>query len=101
MVGRGMKTWTGKVTYLPASEAKTIQPPMSSKLGGPVAVKPSEDPNHLVPQSQVFLVDVDIDEPDDAIALNTLAQVHIHCRYRSISWWVWRTVSGTFDVRLL
>jgi hypothetical protein len=44
---------------------------------------------------------VDIDEPDDAIALNTLAQVHIHCRYRSIAWWVWRTVTRTFDVRLL
>jgi putative peptide zinc metalloprotease protein len=100
-VGRGMKTWTGKVTSLPPSEARTIQPAMSSKLGGPVAVKPSEDPNHLVPQSQVFLVDVDIDEPDDAIALNTLAQVHIHCRYRSIAWWVWRTVTRTFDLRLL
>ena len=101
IVGRGMQLYTGKITYLPPSEAKTILPALSSKAGGPVAVKPSEDPNHLVPQSQVFLVDVDLEDPDSAIALNSLAQVHIHCRYRSIAWWVWRTVSSTFDLRLL
>jgi len=100
-VGRGMKTWTGKVTALPPSEAKTVLPALSSKLGGPVAVKPSEDPNHLAPQSQVFLVDVDIDQPDDAMALNTLAQVHMHCRYRSIAWWAWRTIAGSLDLRLM
>jgi putative peptide zinc metalloprotease protein len=100
-VGRGMKTWTGKVTTLPPSEAKTVLPALSSKLGGPVAVKPSEDPNHLTPQSQVFLVDVDIDQPDDAMALNTLAQVHMHCRYRSIAWWGWRTIAGSLDLRLM
>jgi putative peptide zinc metalloprotease protein len=100
-VGRGMKTWTGKVTTLPPSEAKTVLPALSSKLGGPVAVKPSEDPNHLAPQSQVFLVDVDIDQPDDAMALNTLAQVHMHCRYRSIAWWGWRTIAGSLDLRLM
>jgi putative peptide zinc metalloprotease protein len=99
-VGRGMKTWTGTVTALPPSEAKTVLPALSSKLGGPVAVKPSEDPNHLAPQSQVYLVDVDIDRPDEAIALNTLAQVHMHCRYRSIAWWGWRTIAGSLDLKL-
>jgi hypothetical protein len=69
-------------------------------MGGPVAVKPGDDVNRLRPQSQVFLVDVDIDHPDDAIALNTLAQVHIHCRHRSIAWWLWRTVTSTFDLPL-
>ncbi len=101
LVGRGLKTWQGKVTHLPSSEARTVLPPLSSKLGGPVAVKPSDDPNKLVPQSQVFLVDVDLEDPDQAMALNTLAQVHIHCRYRSIAWWVYRTVNATFDLRLL
>jgi putative peptide zinc metalloprotease protein len=100
-IGRGMKTFTGKVTALPPSEAKTVLPALSSKLGGPVAVKPSEDPNNLAPQSQVFLVDVDIDHPDDAMALNTLAQVHMHCRYRSIAWWGWRTIAGSLDLRLM
>jgi putative peptide zinc metalloprotease protein len=101
IVGRGMKTWTGKVTQLPPSEAKTIPVALSTKVGGPIAVKPSDDTQHLQPQSQVFLVDVDILDPDDAISLNSLAQVHIHCRYRSVAWWVWRTVSSTFDLRLL
>jgi putative peptide zinc metalloprotease protein len=102
IVGRGMTTWTGLVDSIPPSEARTVLPALSNKLGGPVAVRPGgDDPNHLVPQSQVFLVDVDLEDPDEAIALNSLAQVHIHCRYRSIAWWVWRTVSSTFDLRLM
>jgi putative peptide zinc metalloprotease protein len=101
IVGDGMKTRVGHVLHLPPSEASTIPPALSSKLTGPVPVKPSEDPNKLVPQSQVFLVDIDFDRENDDIALNTLAQVHIHCRYRSVAWWVWRTVSQTFDLRLL
>jgi len=101
VVGRGMKTWTGKVTTLPPSEAKTIPVALSTKVGGPIAIKPSDDTQHLQPQSQVFLVDVDLEDPDEAISLNSLAQVHIHCRYRSVAWWVWRTVSSAFDLRLL
>lgn len=104
LVGRGMKTWTGHVTRLPPSQALTISPPLApltSKMGGPVPVKPSEDTSKLYPQSPIFLVDVDIDHPDDAIAINTLAQVHVHCRYRSVAWWLWRKVTSTFDLRLL
>jgi putative peptide zinc metalloprotease protein len=102
LVGRGMKTWTGHVTHLPPSESHTIPLPLSSKMGGPIPVKPGgDDPNKLAPQSPVFLVDVDLDNPDDAIALNTQAQVHIHCRYRSIAWSLWRWATSTFDLRLL
>ena len=101
VVGRGMKTWTGKVTTLPPSEAKTIPVALSTKVGGPIAIKPSDDTQHLQPQSQVFLVDVDLEDPDEAISLNSLAQVHIHCRYRSCAWGIWRWVSSTFDLRLL
>jgi putative peptide zinc metalloprotease protein len=102
IIGDGMKTRSGHVLHLPPSEASTVPPALSSKLTGPVPVKPSEDPNKLVPQSQVFLVDVDFDRDEgEGIALNTLAQVHVHCRYRSVAWWLWRTVSQTFDLRLL
>jgi hypothetical protein len=48
----------------------------------------------------VFLVGVDIVEPDDTIAINSIAQVKIHNEYRSCAWWVWRTVTGAFDLHL-
>ena len=37
-----------------------------------------------MPQSQVFLVGIDFEQPDDSIAIGTLAQVKIHCEYRSV-----------------
>jgi putative peptide zinc metalloprotease protein len=102
VVGRGMTTWTGRVMNLPPSETISLDkfPELSSKFGGPVPVKPASD-SKLVPQSQVFLVDVDFDAPDRAIAVNSLAQVHIHCEWRSIAWFVWRKVSSTFDLPLM
>jgi hypothetical protein len=53
-----------------------------------------------MPQAQVFLVGINFDHPDDAIAPGTLAQVKIHCEYRSAAWWTWRTISATFDLGL-
>jgi putative peptide zinc metalloprotease protein len=101
--GRGGKTWAGHVAvaYLPAAEAKDIPLNLSSKAGGPVAVKPSNDPNQLAPQAQVYLVSVDLDQPDSAIVLGSLAQVKIHCEYRSTAWWLYRTIASTFDLHLL
>lgn len=101
--GRGAKTWEGRVTRagLPESEAREVPPALASKAGGPLAVKPSADPNRLEPQSQVYLLGVDLVEPDGAIALGTMAQVKIHCEYRSVAWWLWRTISSTFDLPLL
>ena len=83
-----------------AAEAKTIPPALSSKGGGPLAVKPGGDPNQLVPQSQVYLVGINVEQPDEAIAPGSMAQVKIHCEYRSCAWWVWRTLSQTFDLGL-
>ncbi len=100
--GRGAKTWKGQVgpAYLPESEAKEVPLALSTKGGGPLAIKPGSDPNHLAPQSQVYLVGVRFLEPDAAIAPGSLAQVKIHCEYRSAAWWVWRSISATFDLGL-
>ncbi len=99
--GRDSKTWTGRLSYLPDAEAKEIPAALSNKAGGPVAVQPSGNPNQLVPQSQVYLVGIDIDDADAAICPGVLAQVKIHCEYRSCAWWVWRLLSSTFDLGLL
>jgi putative peptide zinc metalloprotease protein len=99
--GRSSKLWAGKISQLPTSNAPDIPVQLSNKAGGPVAVKPTSDPNKLVPQSQVFLVGIDFEKPDDGIAINTQAQVKIHCEYRSCAWWIHRTIASTFDIGLL
>jgi putative peptide zinc metalloprotease protein len=100
--GRDGKRWTGHINPLPESEAKDIPLPLSSKAGGPVAVRPSSDPNKLIPQSQQYLVAIDLDNPDNDHALlpGMMAQVKVHCRWRSGAWWVWRSLSSTFDLGL-
>jgi hypothetical protein len=99
--GHGSKLWQGRIGVMPKSAAKTIPMQLSTKAGGPLAVKPGSNPNELEPQSQVFLVGVDLIDPDDTIAINSHAQVKIHCEYHSCAWWIYRTVSATFDLGLM
>jgi putative peptide zinc metalloprotease protein len=101
--GRAEKLWHGKlVTPLSPQEATKLPPQLSSKFGGPIAIKPGGEQNQqYVPQSQQYLVFVDIIDPDNAIAPGTLAQAKINCQYRTCAWWVWRTVSNTFDLGLM
>jgi putative peptide zinc metalloprotease protein len=99
--GRDSRTWHGRLSYFPDSEAHEIPPALSNRAGGPVAVAPGGDANHLVPISQAYLVGIDIDDPDAAICPGVLAQVKIHCEHRTCAWWVWRLLSGTFDIGLL
>ena len=37
-------------------------------------------------------------KPSPTIAINTLAQVKVHCEYRTCAWWAYRTICTTFDV---
>jgi putative peptide zinc metalloprotease protein len=100
--GHGSTTWTGQIGTLPKSEAKEIPDALSNKLGGPVPVKPATtNSNQMVPMSQTFLVPVDFIDGDDSIAIHSSAQVKIHCEYRSCAWWLYRTVSGMFDIPLM
>jgi putative peptide zinc metalloprotease protein len=98
--GHDIKEWRGKILQMPKSDAKEIPVQLSNKAGGPLATKPSANPNQIVPQSQVFLVGVDFEKSDDTIAIGSLGQVKIHCEYRSCAWWVYRTVCSTFDLGL-
>jgi putative peptide zinc metalloprotease protein len=99
--GRAGRTWSGEVAYLPESEAKEIPVSLSNKGGGPLAIKPGSQPNHPEPQSQVYLVGITIDHSDGAIVPGVMAQVKIHCEYRSCAWWTWRAISSAFDLGLL
>ncbi len=99
--GRDIQSWQGKVGLLPESEAKEVPPALAAKFGGPLAVKPSQNPNVIQPASQHYLVGIDLLNPDDAICPGTMAQVKVHCRWQTGAWWVWRTVSSTFDLGLI
>jgi putative peptide zinc metalloprotease protein len=99
--GRGPRTRRGPVAPQPEAEAKEVPLQLTTRGGGPLAVKPGGDPNVLVPQAQQYLVAVNILDPDDAICPGTQAQVKIHCRWRTCAWWVWRAISSTFDIGLL
>jgi putative peptide zinc metalloprotease protein len=99
--GRAEELWRGRVAQLQEAEAKEVPVQLTSKAGGPLAEKPSQNPNVHVPQAQQFLVVIDFVNPDDRICPGTLCQVKIHCRWRSCAWWVWRAISSTFDLKLI
>jgi putative peptide zinc metalloprotease protein len=99
--GRDSQIWRGVLTPLPQSEAKEVPLHLSNKAGGPVAVRPGGDPNHLIPQSQQYLVSINIVDPDRAIQPGTMGQVKVHCRWRTCAWWTWRWLASTFDLGLL
>jgi putative peptide zinc metalloprotease protein len=99
--GRDSMTWKGHLDPLPEQEAREVPPQLTSKLGGPLAVKPPSKAGQFVPQGQVYLVHVHFVNPDTAIEPGSLGQVKVHCRWRSGAWWCYRTVMGMFDIPLI
>ncbi len=102
VAGHGGRTWEGKVALMPEAEAKEVPPALTTKYGGPLAFKPDPlRPNSYVPVSQQYLVGIDVLDPDGTLCPGTLAQVKIHCSWKSSAWWVWRAISSTFDIGLI
>jgi putative peptide zinc metalloprotease protein len=123
--GRDSHTWKGKVTLLPLADAKDIPIQLSKQGGGTLGVKqkappnpygpqspgqgggtgpggrPSQGPSRVTPQNAVHLIGITILNPDRAISPGSLAQVKIHCRFRTCAWWVWRWISGTLELKLM
>lgn len=96
--GRSSMTWQGRITMMQEAEAKTIPAHLAAQHGGPIPTTPSSTPGVYAPQSQQYLVGIDLLDPDQAICPGTMAQVKIHCRWRSCAWWLWRTISSIFDL---
>jgi putative peptide zinc metalloprotease protein len=99
--GRKSEVVPGRIVRLPESDAHEIPLPLSNKGGGPLAVKPTGDPNHIEPQSQQYLVTVELPQPDDAIVPGSLVRVKIHCKWQTGAWWVWHAISSAFDLGLM
>jgi putative peptide zinc metalloprotease protein len=99
--GRRAETVPGRVVRLPESDAKDVPLALTHKSGGPLATKPNTDPNTNSPQSQQYLVTVEIPRPDEAIVPGTLVRVKIHCKWKTGAWWVWHSISSAFDLGLI
>jgi putative peptide zinc metalloprotease protein len=99
--GQGTNIYQGRIKELPASDAKDLPLPLTHRGGGPLAVKPNNDPNLNVPQSQQYLVSVDILQPDGSLVPGTIVKVKIHCRWQTGAWWCWRAISSAFDLGLI
>jgi putative peptide zinc metalloprotease protein len=101
VAGRAGRTWKGRLTSLPQSEAQEIPPHLFNKFGGPLAERPSGgDRSKLMPQNQQYLLSIDLRDPDRALMPGMMAQVKIDCRWHSCAWWLWRTVYNKFDLGL-
>ena len=98
--GRDSQLWKGVIRNLPQADEKTVPFQLTSKGGGPLAVKPNSTgkEGQFFPQTQVYIVSIDFVEPDDFIAIGTAAQVKIHNENRSCAWWIYRKISGSLDL---
>ncbi|MBX9623483.1 MAG: hypothetical protein K2X82_06685 [Gemmataceae bacterium] len=98
--GRSDREFAGRVRLLPAQNAANVPIQLTQRGGGPLAVKPSEDPNQLVPLAQTYLVEVQLADPDAAIKPGQLAVVKVHTKWRSGAWWVGQTLANALDFGL-
>jgi len=101
--GRDSQVWNGKLEPLPQSDASTIPLPLSSRGGGPVPIKAEHNTKTggLIPQTQYYLVYIDIENPDEAIVPGCAATVKIHCKPETIAHYLGRTVNNMFDLNLM
>jgi putative peptide zinc metalloprotease protein len=99
--GMDRQFWYGEVTTLPPAEATNIPIELSSKTDGPVPVIPGDNPEQLVPQTQQYLVAVALVDADAQIHPGVRAKVKIHCKKRSMGWYIWRSINDTFNLRLI
>ncbi|MFO0929609.1 MAG: hypothetical protein U0736_21695 [Gemmataceae bacterium] len=94
--------WEGRIDRLDESEARTIPVALSTRGGGPVPVHPPNNKSPgLMPQTQHYMVYIDLLDPDPAIAVGAMAQVKIYLRPETCLHWAWRTINNVFNLRLL
>jgi hypothetical protein len=101
--GMDSSTWKGTIADLDESEVKSVPQLLSSRAGGPIAVAAPTGKNQqgLIPQTQHYLVYIDIVNPDPAIAVGAMAQTKIYLHPETCLQWAWRTINDVFNLRLM
>jgi len=101
VTGRTDHVFRGKVKRLPESDAKQVPHALTQRGGGPLAVKQSgPDGQEVSPVAQVYLITVELDDPDATIRPGALVQAKIHCQWRSGGWWLKREFAEALDIGL-
>jgi putative peptide zinc metalloprotease protein len=99
--GRTDRVFKGTVTDLPRSAAKQVPFALTTRGTGPVAVQQGgENGQELIPVAQVYLVEVELTDPDGSIKSGALVNAKIHCHWRTAAWWLKRTLSEALDFGL-
>jgi len=97
--GRTDHIFKGRVISLPESDAKQVPVAMTQRAGGPLAVKQSgEGGQEISPLAQVYLIDIEILDPDLTIRPGALVNTKIHCEWRSGFWWAKRKLAEALDI---
>jgi putative peptide zinc metalloprotease protein len=100
--GRSDHEFSGRLNGdgMPRQSSETVPQQLTQKGGGPLATKPGGDPKVFIPLAQVYLVDVEITDPDSALLLGQLGSMKIHTKWRSGAWWVGRALANALDIGL-
>jgi putative peptide zinc metalloprotease protein len=89
--------YRGRVTTLPDTHESNIPVGLTSRAGGPVAIRPSQNSGVNEPVAQTYIVQVEILDPDASILPGTQAKVKIHLHWRSAAWWVGQKLASALD----
>jgi putative peptide zinc metalloprotease protein len=101
VTGRTDREYKGRVRLLPQADSKQLPPQLTQRGGGPIAVKQSGDGGQeTTPVAQVYLVEVELTDPDASVRPGTLVQVKVYCKWRSAGWWVKRKLAEALDLGL-
>ena len=99
--GRTDRVFKGVVRALPMSSAKQVPPSLTTRGGGTVSVQQAgEGGQETVPVAQIYLLEVELTDPDGSIAPGALVEAKIHTKWRSFGWWLKSRLSQALDVGL-
>ena len=101
VTGRTDRVYQARVRLLPQADSKQLPPQLTQRGGGPIAVKQSGDEGReATPVAQIYLVDVELLDPDASVRPGTLVHVKVYCKWRSAGWWVKRKLAEALDIGL-
>jgi putative peptide zinc metalloprotease protein len=92
--------YSGKVISMPDRHEENVPVALTSRGGGPIATKPSQNPNASEPVAQTYLITVEINEPDGTMIPGVQAKVKIHLRWRSAAWWCGQKIASALEIGL-
>lgn len=97
LANRSDHIYKGRVTTLPVMHETNVPVGLTSRGGGPVAVRPSQNPNENEPVAQTYLIQVEIMDGDASFCPGIQAKVKIYLRWRSGAWWVGQKLASMLD----